>query len=147
MRKRTGEPWLTAGEYGRTLAGLSLNLIVRDIARSVFFYRDVLGFSAPYSDPDFAALERDGVRIQLHADHTYEDMPWASPLASGSPRGLGAEIRLFGIDPDGVERAARERGVSVLIASRDTSHGWRECYVQDPDGYVIAVGAAPASSP
>ncbi len=33
--KRTGTPWMTPAEYGRTLIGLSLNLIVRDIAKNV----------------------------------------------------------------------------------------------------------------
>ena len=32
--KRTGIPWMTPAEYGRTLAGLSMNLVVRDVARS-----------------------------------------------------------------------------------------------------------------
>ena len=53
-RKRTGTPWMTADAYGKTLAGLSLNLIVRDVATSVPFYRDVLGFTLHYSDPDMA---------------------------------------------------------------------------------------------
>jgi len=30
-------PFMSAHEYGRTLAGLSLNLIVRDVARSIPF--------------------------------------------------------------------------------------------------------------
>ena len=46
MRKRTTEPWMTAAEYGRTLGGLSVNLIVRDVARSLPFYTQVLGLTA-----------------------------------------------------------------------------------------------------
>lgn len=144
MKKRTGDPWMTAADYGRTLAGLSLNLIVRDVARSVPFYTEVLGFRSRYSDPDFAALERDGMRIQLHADHTYESMPWAPLLASERPRGLGAEIRILGIEPDAAERAARAAGHTVVLPAADTRHGWRECYLADPDGYVFAVGVETA---
>ncbi len=140
MKKRTGEPWVTAAAYGRTLEGLSLNLIVRDVARSVPFYTEVLGFTALYSDPDFAALERQGVRLQLHADHTYEKMPWAAALATDAARGLGAEIRILGTEPDRVERAARDRGQTVLLPTRQRGHGWREVIVSDPDGYVFAVG-------
>lgn len=139
-KKRTGEPWMTAAAYGRTLAGLSVNLIVRDVAKSLPFYVEVLGFRALYSDPDFAALEREGMRMQLHADHTYEAMPWARRLGTPEQRGLGAEIRIFGIDPDAAERAARERGDTVLLATATTRHGWREVYLEDPDGYVFAVG-------
>lgn len=140
MKKRTGEPWMTAADYGRTLAGLSLNLIVRDVARSLPFYTEVLGFRALYSDPDFAALERDAMRLQLHADHTYESMPWARLLATDAPRGLGSEIRVLGVDPDAAESAARARGHTVVLPTADTRHGWRECYLADPDGYVFAVG-------
>src|SRR3989442_635003 len=85
-RKRTGEPWQTPAAYGRTLAGLTVNLIVRDVARSIPFYTDVLGFKALYGDEDYAALERDGMRLQLHADHAYDGMPWAQELAAGGPR-------------------------------------------------------------
>ncbi|HEY6958076.1 MAG TPA: VOC family protein [Candidatus Limnocylindria bacterium] len=131
---------MTAAEYGRGLTGLSLNLLVRDVARSVPFYTDVLGFRVEYRDVDFAALERDAVKIQLHADHTYDGMPWASRLAEDGKRGLGAEIRIMGIDPDVAERRARARGDVVLVAAQATAHGWRDCIVEDPDGYTFAVG-------
>lgn len=131
---------MPAASYGRTLTGLSLNLIVRDVARSLPFYTEVLGFRATYSDPDFAALERDGVRLTLHADHAYEDVPWASRLTGEARRGSGAEIRILGIDPDAVARAARERGSAVLYGPLTKQHGWREVHVEDPDGYVFAVG-------
>lgn len=141
-KKRTGEPWKTAAEYGRTLGGLSLNLLVRDVATSLPFYTDVLGFSVEYADIDFAALERDGVHIQLHADHTYDGMPHAARLRDPGKRGLGAEIRIMGIDPDAAERRARERGDTVLVTTQDTAHGWRDCIIEDPDGYTFAVGVA-----
>jgi catechol 2,3-dioxygenase-like lactoylglutathione lyase family enzyme len=140
VKKRRGDPWMTADAYGRTLTGLSLNLIVRDVARSLPFYTGVLGFRALYSDEDFAALERDGARLQLHADHTYEHQPWAPRLAALGKRGLGAEIRLMGIDPDEAERRARAAGYTVLTEARDWPHGWRDTVVEDPDGYTFAVG-------
>ncbi len=139
-KKRTGEPWKTAAEYGRTLGGLSVNLLVRDVARSLPFYRDVLGFRVRYSDVDFVALERDQMAVQLHADHTYDGMPWAARLREPGKRGFGAEIRIMGIDPDSAERIARDRGDPVLVATQDTPHGWRDCILQDPDGYTFAVG-------
>ena len=140
MKKRTTEPWMTAAEYGRTLGGLSVNLIVRDVTRSLPFYTQVLGLTALYSDDDFAALDGQGVRVQLHADHTYERMPWASRLLDPEKRGLGAEIRILGIEPEAAERRAREAGFTVLVATRDWPHGWRDCVLEDPDGYTFAVG-------
>jgi catechol 2,3-dioxygenase-like lactoylglutathione lyase family enzyme len=139
-KKRTGEPWMTAAAYGRTLSGLSVNLLVRDVARSLPFYTDVLGFRAEYADVDFAALVRDGMRVQLHADHTYDAMPWAARLGEPGKRGLGTEIRVLGVDPDRAEAAARRRGDIVLVPTSDTPHGWRDCILEDPDGYTFAVG-------
>ena len=140
--KRTGTPWLTPAEYGRTLAGLSMNLVVRDVARSLPFYRDVLGFTVHYADVDFAALQLADAKVQLHADHTYDHQPWAARLADGSTRGFGAEIRIMGIDPDEAERRAREHRVSVLSGPKDWPHGWRDVVLEDPDGYTFAVGVA-----
>jgi len=131
---------MSADAYGRTLTGLSVNLIVRDIARSLPFYTSVLGLRLLFSDEDFAAFEGDGVRLQIHADHTYDRMPWAPRLAESGKRGLGAEIRILGIDPDAAERRARENGASVLVPTRDWPHGWRDCVLEDPDGYTFAVG-------
>ena len=140
--KRTeAQKWsVSANDYGRSLRGLSLNLLVREIARSLPFYTDVLGFRDLHHDPDFAALERDGVRLMLHADHTYAAQPWAPRLAEKGERGFGAEIRILGIAPDDAERRARERGYTVLYATKEWPHGWRDVVLEDPDGYTFAVG-------
>jgi len=70
MRKRTGEPWRTPDDYGRSLRGLSLNLLVRDVSRSLPFYTEALGFKTEYSDVDYAALEKDGMRRSARAPRT-----------------------------------------------------------------------------
>ena len=65
--------FMSAGEYGRTLAGLSLNLIVRDVARSTPFYTEVLGFAkktdfsqGPYRWLTVASPEEpNGTELQL----------------------------------------------------------------------------------
>jgi len=131
---------MSAADYGRTLTGLSVNLIVRDLVRSIPFYADVLELRLLYSDEDFAAFEREGVRLQLHADHTYAQMPWAPRLRDDGRRGFGAEIRILGIDPDAAEKRARDGGFTVLVPVRDWPHGWRDCVLEDPDGYTFAVG-------
>jgi catechol 2,3-dioxygenase-like lactoylglutathione lyase family enzyme len=141
-KKRVGDPWMPASEYGRALPLFSVNLVVKDIERSVRFYREVLGVEVRYSDPDFAALKVEGQDFMLHADHTYADHPWYKRLLAGRQRGLGTELRLFGVNPDEFESRARKAGTAVLQAATDKSHGWREVWVRDPDGYVWAVGSA-----
>ncbi len=140
--KRTGTPWMAADAYGKTLHGLSLNLIVRDVATSLPFYRDVIGMTVHYADADMAALQLEDTQIVLHADHTHDKQPWATRLPDAGKRGLGVEIRIFDVDPDAAERRATEHGGIVLIGARDWPHGWRDVVLEDPDGYTFAVGVA-----
>ena len=141
-KKRVGEPFMPVDEYGRSLPAFTLNLLVADIARSIAFYRDVLGAEVRYSDADFAALRLGELDFMLHADHTYHGHPWAGRLPRERRRGLGAELRLFEVDPDAAVSRAREAGAAVLLPATDKPHGWREAWLEDPDGYVWAVGVA-----
>lgn len=138
MKLRKGDPWTTPDAYGRTLTGLSLNLIVQDVSRSLPFYCDVLGLAVIYHDPDFAAIEGHGAKIMLHADHTYETLPAGKGLGAG--RGRGVEFRLLGIDPDAAASRAQASGYDVAHPPENFPHGWRECHLRDPDGYLFAVG-------
>jgi uncharacterized glyoxalase superfamily protein PhnB len=118
------------------------NLLVRDVARSVAFYRDCLGATVRYVDEEFAALVLGGTPLMLHRDSTYATHPWSSDLATGALRGLGAELRLFEVDPDTLADVAERHGGTIVAAAADKPHGWREAFLADPDGYVWAVGHA-----
>ena len=132
-KKRTGEPWISAADYGRLLPPFSINLLVRDIETSVR--------PAPLDrNVDFGALKVGGAEVQLHADHAYEGHPWFPRLAGGEPRGLGAELRLLGLDPVSIEEKSLRSGAKVVKPVTERGHGWREVMVEDPDGYVWAVG-------
>lgn len=139
-RKRTGEPWMPAPEYGRSLTGLGLNLLVEDIARSVPFHTRVLGAQIVYQDPDIAVLRLGDAEWMLHAWHTYDAHPLHEELTSSAPRGVGAELRLHGRDPDTAEREAHDHGYAVVQATRDKPHGLRECFIRDADGYIWVPG-------
>ena len=136
MKRRDSDPWMPAAAYARTLSGLTVNLLVRDIDASLVFQREVLAARVVYSDPDFAALEGYGARWSLHADHTYNDHPMHGVVAAAEVRGLGVELRLHGRDPDAAQAAARRLGFVVLDAATDKAHGLREAYLVDADGYV-----------
>ncbi len=139
-KKRTGEAWRPADEYGRSLPRFSVNLLVRDVARSLPFYTEVLGAKAHYADADFAALNLAGVEFMLHADHAYDHHALFGRLADPGLRGTGAELRVLGVDPDAVEARARAAGTTIVQPATDFPHGWRDVMVVDPDGYIWAVG-------
>jgi uncharacterized glyoxalase superfamily protein PhnB len=52
------------------------------------------------------------------------------------------ELRVLGIDPDAAETRARAANAKVVQPARDFPHGWREVMLEDPEGYVWAVGVA-----
>jgi catechol 2,3-dioxygenase-like lactoylglutathione lyase family enzyme len=136
MKLRTGDPWMPAAQYSHGLQGLTLNLLVRNIDQALTFHREVLGAQVVYSDADFAVLRHGEVEWMLHADHTYLDHPLHTSLSEDSARGIGAELRLHGRDPDEAEAAARRLSFTVLAAAIDKPHGLREVYLVDPDGYL-----------
>ena len=134
--KRTGTPWMSADEYGRSLRGLSVNLLVTSVPQSTHFAESVLGASIIYSDIDFAVVRASGTEWMLHADHTYDDHPMAGIVADVPARGCGLEIRLHDCDPDQACARAREHGYDVLDDAMDKPHGVREAFIIAPDGYI-----------
>lgn len=143
MKKRSGEPWVAADEYGRGLkAGLGVNLLVKEIERAVRFQTEVLDASAIYADVDFAVMQAGDTQWMLHADHTYLDNPMTGIIAGVEARGVGAELRLYGRDPDEAEAVARAAGHVILAGAMDKPHGLREAMIIDDDGYVWVPGRA-----
>ncbi len=141
VKKRIGDPWMPADRFGRSLPrGLGLNLLVPEIEPMRGFCEQVLGGRVVYADPDFCVVDLAGSVLLLHADHSYRDHAMAGVVADVEIRGQGAEIRLYGVDPDEIERRAREAGHTVLSGSIDKPHGLRECHVVGPNGYVFVPG-------
>jgi catechol 2,3-dioxygenase-like lactoylglutathione lyase family enzyme len=141
MKKREGESWMPADEYGRTLkSGIGVNLLVRDVAAAIEFQTKVLLAETVYGDPDFAVMRSGGTEWMLHADHTYRDHELAGIIADVEARGAGIELRVYGRDPDAATKAARDGDWTVLSDAIDKVHGQREAHIIDDDGYVWVPG-------
>src|SRR5262245_14875745 len=88
-------PFMAADAYGKSLRGLSCNLLVKDVPRSVKFQIEVLGARAVYTDPDFAVMRfadplgGEVAEWMLHADHTYGSHPLLGLTGDGALRGVG----------------------------------------------------------
>lgn len=136
MKLRTGDPWMSGADYGRSLTGFSINLMVREIGPALRFAKEIVGAAIIYSDADFAAVQACGTQWMLHADHCYDKHPMLSLVKNQVPRGRGVELRLHGMDPDDAQAAAERCGYQVLARAADKAHGVREVYLLDDDGYV-----------
>ncbi|MDX1738615.1 MAG: hypothetical protein R3261_10280 [Alphaproteobacteria bacterium] len=134
--KSTKSPWhVNPVDYGRSLKGLGINLLVRDMEASLDFYKSVVQAHVNYWNEDFAVLSRGDVQWMLHADHTYSDNSYQGIVTGQEARGTGIELRLYDLDPDLAEAKAREGDFIILNGSLNKPHGLRECYLLDPDGY------------
>jgi uncharacterized glyoxalase superfamily protein PhnB len=126
----------SAPDYGRSLRGLGVNLLVQDVAEAVRFATEVLHATTFFATDAFAAMKLNGCDFMFHADHTFRDTPLAGILKAAEGRGIGVELRAYGVDPDAAEARARAGGWTILGGSLDKPHGLRECLILDQDGYL-----------
>lgn len=123
--------------FGRGLQrGLGINLLVTDVDRAARFEVEVLGAEVVYWEEHFAVMTALGSVWQLHSDWTYRDHELRGAVEGTAARGAGAELRLYGADPDACVLRARDAGALVLSAAMDKPHGLREAHIVDDDGYV-----------
>lgn len=115
------------------------NLLVRDVGKSLAFYRDVLGFEVVASMPPdgssfvFVWVKRDGVNIFLN-DATTAGDEYAA--LKGKPLGgsLTIYVTMTGID----DYFAKVSPHVTIEAQLETKfYGMREFALADPDGYVL----------
>lgn len=134
--------------FGRRLAaGLGVNLMSTDVALTVRFCREVLSCRVIRGDTDFAALELAGSVFLIHSDQTYRHHAFRGVFEGEEVRGRGIELRLYGVDPDEAEERALAFGAVILSGSMNKPHGWRECHLVGPDGYVWVPSLASSVAP
>lgn len=132
-----GEGRPDADTFGRALGpGLGVNLLVTDVEAALRFQVPVLGAEVSYWDDDFAIVQAGGSVWMLHNDRTYRAHPLAGIAQGAEGRGAGAELRIYGRDPDAAEALAEAAGGMILAGAADKPHGLREAYLLDPDGYL-----------
>jgi glyoxylase I family protein len=120
--------------------GMAPLLEVFDMAASLAFYRDVLGFEVVSTsgepDPDHWALLRlNGVELML--DSAYE--PGERPAAPDPARVAGHhDAALYFGCPDVDAAYAHLRALGIAAKEPHVaSYGMKQLYVTDPDGYVV----------
>jgi uncharacterized glyoxalase superfamily protein PhnB len=120
-----------------TLAGAATVFTVRDIAASLAYYRDQLGFDVAfeYGEPTFyAGLCRGDVALHLRAPVQPSWVPGHSAIA------------VFVDDVDAMHDEFVARGARVVGPPQDYAYGMRDFDVADLDGNRLTFGMASKSA-
>lgn len=117
-------------------------LPVRDLRRSLPFYRDQLGFGVIHTDTGFASLRRDSAEVHLWVanDERWRGRPGDRPIVSGAESFIaGTASCRIGVDGiDELHALIEPRGILHPNAPI-TNQPWgdREFGVSDPDGNLV----------
>ncbi|WP_439136515.1 VOC family protein [Roseicyclus sp.] len=127
-----------AAQFGRSLTGIGLNLLSRDVRGLARFLSDVFGLSAHRLSDDFAILRHGDMLMQIHSDAAFARHPLPGLIPENPPRGGGVQIYLFGVDPDAAVARAEAVGHVVRERATDKPHGLREATILSPEGYAFS---------
>ena len=120
---------------------LTPNLVVRDVAASMEFYRSVLGFQPAITVPDqppyvFGSVTAGGVEIFFNDQKVVaEDYP-----ALGA-RPIGGSLTLF-IEVEGIDEvlaAVQKSAAKITMPLKEQFYGMREFAFEDPEGWVVTI--------
>ena len=125
-----------AEEFGASLRGIGINILVRDVAAQVAFLTQVFDMKAYQTTADFAIMTYGDTVFQVHSDGTYHSNPLLSLVPEAGARGGGAELRLYDTDPEEAAARAEAFGATILQPPTDKPHGLRETYILCDNGYA-----------
>jgi catechol 2,3-dioxygenase-like lactoylglutathione lyase family enzyme len=119
-------------------------LDVADLARSVSFYVDVLGFSVRFERPEerFAYLTRGPVHLMLEQADGPGRRFRIAPLEYPFGRGMNLQIRVLDVDHLHAQALRAGATIDIPLEERwyrqgDEEAGNRQFVVIDPDGYLL----------
>lgn len=102
---------------------------VREMERSVAFYRDALGLSVQFASAEFSFLSTGGVALVLRAAAGLEP--------AGDER--WSELVFHVEDIDATHRQLAERGVAFRVEPRIVTGDQLAADFRDPDGHVLSI--------
>ena len=114
-------------------------LIVADLARSVAFYRDVLGATVlREGEPTLLRLKNTWIIINRGGGPT-DDKPEVIASPPKDLNTLSSFLNLRVVDIERCYELWRSRGARFITEPKVHAAEIR-CYMRDPDGYLIEVG-------
>jgi uncharacterized glyoxalase superfamily protein PhnB len=120
---------------------LTPNLVVRDVAASMEFYRSALGFKTTITVPDqapyvFGAIANGAVEIFFNDQKVVaEDYP-----ALGT-KPIGGSLTLF-IEVEGIEEvlaAVKKSNAKITMPLKEQFYGMREFAFEDNEGWIVTI--------
>ncbi|HTR67856.1 MAG TPA: VOC family protein [Terriglobales bacterium] len=125
-------------------AQLVPELLVVDLAKSLSFWRDLIGFSVAYDRPEdqFAYLDLGGAQIMLEQRNPSIQQWVAGPLEAPLGRGVNFQIEVPALQPI-LDRLAIVSWPLFMepeeawYRSDEIENGQRQFVVMDPDGYLL----------
>jgi lactoylglutathione lyase len=119
---------------------VTVTIIVADIARSVAFYRDVLGATVVREgEPTFLRLKNVWLTINLGGGGPTDDKPDVIVMPPKDRNVLSSFLNLRVADIARCYELWRSRGAKFITEPKKHATEYR-CYMRDPDGYLIEVG-------
>ena len=118
-------------------------IAVQDVEASSRWYQRVLGCESGHGGKDYERLLFEGdLILQLHHWDAHEHPHMGDP--DSKPYGNGALLWFQTADFDGaIERAQALKAEMLEEPHVNPSAGHRECWVRDPDGYVVVLASEP----
>lgn len=124
-------------------ARLAPALIASDLATSLSFWRDVLGFATAYERPEdeFVYLVLGTAHVMLyHRCDSYETGVLESPLGRGAMFQIQVENLDRVVDALALRRwPLYESETEAWFRAGEIERGLRRLFVQDPDGYLLMI--------
>ena len=116
-------------------------IAVRDIEASSRWYQSLLKCERGHGGAEYERLMLDGELVmQLHHWDAHEHPYMGDPTAK--PYGNGVLLRFEVEDFDACVTRARDLKAKILEEPHDNpSANHRECWIRDPDGYVVVVSS------
>ena len=105
-------------------------VVVKDMKRSVAFYRDTLGLKVGYESPEWTQLSAGNIDIGLHPESEHLKV-----------KPGGCQIGFFVSDVQKAAADLKKKGVPFVMEPKQQDFGWLAVF-SDPDGYHIQLGPA-----
>ncbi len=123
-------------------------ICVTDVEASSLWYERLLGCRGAHAGPEYGRLDADGVLImQLHR---FEVEHHHGPIGdvNDKPYGNGVLLWFETDDFEAVWERAQAMNVEVVMPRhRNPKPAHWECWLRDPDGYIVVIASPDGTAP